>query len=95
MRSSEIREALFERIADPDEDVREEAAVGLRKRQDLRLLPALRGRLHDEVLKVRVAEAASALLGLAEDPEEWKAEDYKRALDDKFGKRGPDRAGTQ
>jgi hypothetical protein len=37
------------------------------------------------VLKARTAEAASALLGLSEDPEEWETEDYKTALDDKFG----------
>jgi hypothetical protein len=36
-------------------------------------------------LKLRVAEAASAMLGVAEDPEEWEAEDYKRALDETFG----------
>jgi HEAT repeat protein len=82
--SSEIREALLERLSDPNEDVREEAAVGLGKRQDLRLLPTLRGMLAMPELKVRVAEAALAMLGLAEDPEEWEAEDYKKALDERF-----------
>lgn len=93
--SFEIREALFERISDPDEDVREEAVVGLGKRQDLRLLPTLRGMLDDAELKVRVAEAASAMLGLPEDPEKWEAEDYKKALNEKFGEPGPDRAGLE
>ena len=37
------------------------------------------------VLKLRVAEAASALLGLPTDPDEWEVGDYKAALDDKFG----------
>jgi hypothetical protein len=83
--SLEIREALLKGISDSDEDVREEAAVGLGKRQDLRLLSALRKMLDAPELKVRVAEAASALLGLSEDPEEWVAEDYKKALDEKFG----------
>ncbi len=83
--SPEIREALLQRISDPDEDVREEAAVGLGKRQDLRLLPALRTMLDAPGVKVRIAEAASALLGLPEDPEDWGADDYKMALDKKFG----------
>jgi hypothetical protein len=72
-------------VTDSDEDVREEAIVGLGKRRDLRLLPVLRGLLDAPALKLRVAEAASAMLGLSEDPEEWEAEDYKRALEETFG----------
>jgi HEAT repeat protein len=83
--SPEIREALLERLTDTDEDVREEATVGLGKRRDLRLLPVLRSLLDAPELKLRVAEATSTMLGLAEDPEEWEAEDYKRALDETFG----------
>ncbi len=83
--SPEIREALLERVTDSDEDVREEAVVGLGKRRDPRLLPVLRSLLDAPELKLRVAEAASAMLGFAEDPEEWEAEDYKRALDETFG----------
>lgn len=83
--SPEIREVLLDRISDPDEDVREEAAVGLGKRQDLRLLPTLRDMLNAPELKLRVAEAASAMLGLPKDPEAWEAENYKKALDEKFG----------
>ena len=83
--SPEIRDALFERVTDSDEDVREEAVVGLGKRRDLRLLPVLRGLLDAPSLKLRVAEGASAMLGFAEDPEEWEADDYKRALEETFG----------
>lgn len=83
--SLEIRDALVERITDGDEDVREEALVGLSKRRDLRALPILRSLLEAPELKVRVAEAASAMLGLPSDPEEWGADDYKRALDETFG----------
>lgn len=83
--SPEIREALLERVTDSDEDVREEAIVGLGKRRDPRLLPLLRSLLDAPELKLRVAESASAMLGLAADPEEWEAEDYKRALDEAFG----------
>ncbi len=82
--SAEIREALLTSLRDTDENVREEAAVGLGKRKDVRLLPALRGMLDEPGLKVRIAEAASALLGLAEDPAEWEAQDYKDALDQQF-----------
>jgi HEAT repeat protein len=82
--SPEIRDALVERIADGDEDVREEALVGLSKRRDIRALPVLRSLLDAQELKVRVAEAASAMLGLPSDPD-WEAGDYKRALDETFG----------
>jgi HEAT repeat protein len=85
--SPEIRDALLRCLSDPDEDVREEAAVGLGKRQDVRLLPRLSAMLDLPVLKVRVAEAASALLGLPEDPIEWEAEDYRKALRERFGSR--------
>jgi hypothetical protein len=40
--------------------------------------------LDEPVLKVRVAEAAAALLGLSEDPPGWAAADYKKALTSKF-----------
>lgn len=83
--SPEIRDALFERVTDSDEDVREEAVVGLGKRRDLRLLPVLRDLLDAPTLKLRVAEGASAMLGFAEDPEDWEAGDYKRALEETFG----------
>jgi HEAT repeat protein len=82
---TEIRAALLRCLSDVDEDVREEAAVGLGKRKDLRLLPVLRGMLDAPDLKSRVAEAASALLSLPEDPTEWSAGDYKDALQRQFG----------
>jgi len=82
--SPEIRETLVRCLDDADEDVREEAAVGLAKRQDLRLVPKLRTMLDEPELKVRVAEAATALLGLDQDPPDWVAADYKAALVHKF-----------
>ena len=39
--SDEIREALVRRLTDSDEDVREEAMVGLGKRKDQRVLSTL------------------------------------------------------
>lgn len=83
--SAEMRQALFDRIEDLDEDTREEAVVGLGMRTDLRLLPFLRAMLRAPELKLRVAEAAAAMLGLSSDPEEWQAEDYIEALNQKFG----------
>ncbi len=78
--SPEIREALLRCLSDKDEDVREEAAVGLGKRRDLRMIPALLKMLEDPGPKVRVAEAAAALLGMDRDPPEWTAADYRAAI---------------
>jgi HEAT repeat protein len=82
--SPEIREALLRGLNDTNEEVREEAAVGLGKRQDQRVIPKLVEMLNQPILKVRVAEATSALLGFDEDPPEWEAADYKTALARKF-----------
>ena len=82
--SPEIREALLGCLGDTNEEVREEAAIGLGKRQDQRVIPKLVEMLNQPVFKVRVAEAAAALLGLDEDPPEWEATDYKAALASKF-----------
>jgi HEAT repeat protein len=82
--SPEVRDALLSRLSDTDEDVREEAAVGLGRRKDQRLLTPLRVMLDAPELKERVAEAAAALLGLSEDPADWKASDYRNALHERF-----------
>jgi HEAT repeat protein len=78
--SPEIRDALLRCLNDTNEDVREEAAVGLGKRQDQRVIPALFRMLEDPVLKKRAAEAAAALLGMDQDPPEWTAADYRAAV---------------
>ena len=82
--SPEIRTALLRCLDDANEDVREEAALGLGKRRDQRLLPRLQTMLDEGGLKVRVAEAAAALLGLDQEPPEWGAADYKAAIKSKF-----------
>ncbi len=82
--SPEIRDALLRCLDDADVDVREEAAIGLGKRQDQRLIPKLRTMLDEPAFKVRVAEAAAALLGMDKDPPEWTADDYKAALINRF-----------
>ena len=78
--SPEIREALFRCLDDANVDVREEALVGLAKRQDRRVLPTLRTMLDEPELRVRVAEAATAFLGMDHDPPKWDAADYHAAL---------------
>ncbi len=55
--SAEIREDLLERLQDPDENVREEAAVGLAKRGERRLLPDLLKMLEDDEPTLRAVEA--------------------------------------
>jgi HEAT repeat protein len=82
--SLEIRDALFRRLSDSNEDVREEAMVGLAKRKDARVLHALRAAIEAPEIKIRVAEAASLMLGLESDPEGWGAEEYRSALSSKF-----------
>ena len=82
--SPAIRDALYRRLSDENEDVREEAMVGLGKRQDQRVLPSLFSALEGPEIKVRVAEAASLLLGMEDDPKEWGAEQYRTALKERF-----------
>jgi HEAT repeats len=86
--SPEIRDTLLRCLNDASVDVREEAAIGLGKRQDRRLIPKLGKMLHEPVFKLRVAEAAAALLGMDHDPPEWTAKDYKAAVLDKFPNSG-------
>jgi HEAT repeat protein len=78
--SPEIRETLLRCLTDTDEDVREEAAVGLGKRRDQRLIPQLRDMLDQSEITGRVAEAATRLLELDEAPREWSPAEYKAAL---------------
>lgn len=82
--SAEIRDALFRCLEDADEDVREEAAVGLGKRRDLRLIPKLLAWLEEPGLNVRAAEAAAALLELDPEPDDWEATDYRAAIQSRF-----------
>jgi len=82
--SPEIRETLLRCLNDTDEDVREEAAVGLGKRHDQRLIPRLRAMLDQGEITGRVAEAATGLLELDEAPPAWTPADYKAALSAKF-----------
>lgn len=84
--SSEIRDALYKCLSDSSEDVREEAMVGLGKRKDLRVLPFLQAAVQGTEINSRVAEAASLLLGMESDPDDWGAEEYRTALRERFAR---------
>jgi HEAT repeat protein len=57
----EIRECLVERMNDPDDDTRCEALVGLARRRDRRVLPALSRELKSEHVQVIAVEAAAQI----------------------------------
>jgi HEAT repeat protein len=80
-----IRLAAFLRcLDDSSKAVREEAAEGLGKRQDQRLIPKLLTMLEEPEFTLTVANAAAYLLGLEPYSPELTAEDYKAALKSKF-----------
>lgn len=83
--SPEIRDALAARLSDPCSDAREEAMVGLAKRQDHRVLSTLISCLEASPGPDRAVEAASEMLCLS-DPEvaQWNASDYAAALRQRF-----------
>jgi HEAT repeat protein len=82
--SLEIRNALVRCFRDSDEDVREEAMVGLSKRKDRRVLSALLPALERPTMTVRVIEAAYLMLDMQAEREGWKGTDYAAALRARF-----------
>jgi HEAT repeat protein len=82
--SAEIRDALVRRLTDSDEDVREEAMIGLAKRQDRRVLAALLAALEEPAATMRKIEAAYLLLGRESERKGWSGADYGAALREKF-----------
>lgn len=83
--SIEIRNALFLRLSDSNEDVREEAMVGLSKRKDQRVLPSLMQALQEPLVTDRVIEAAYLMIGMESDREDWGTSEYMAALRERFG----------
>jgi HEAT repeat protein len=84
--SPEIRDALF---PDSNERVREEAMVGLAKRKDKRVLPALlaalnQSELDDPGVTELTIETAYLMLGFAEERKDWDGTDYAAALRERF-----------
>jgi len=84
--SAEIRDALAARLNDPCDDAREEAMIGLAKRQDRRVLSPLISSLEAASVADRAIEAAFELLGLPDEEGEGRTgKDYAAALREKFG----------
>lgn len=79
----EVRDVLFRNLGDPDDEVRYEAIVGLAKRKDPRIVPALIEILREPDVSHTSLEAASAMLGREEVPD-WEPEDFITALRDRF-----------
>ncbi|MGH9508809.1 MAG: HEAT repeat domain-containing protein [Terriglobales bacterium] len=82
--SPEIRDVLFRCMSDSDEDVREEAMVGLGKRKDQRVLSALLSALQQPAMTDRVIEAAYLMLGMQNERQDWQGADYAAALREQF-----------
>jgi HEAT repeat protein len=82
--STEIREALVRRLNDSNENVREEAMVGLASRKDHRVLAHLRASLEQPTVTDRVIEAAYLMLGMENKREDWEGADYAAALRERF-----------
>jgi len=84
----EIREALVRCLGDANEDVAEEAACGLGKRHDQRVIPKLLAMLDDSELSPRAQETVASLLGLDwADLDKWTPTECRAALADKFNLR--------
>jgi HEAT repeat protein len=82
--SPEVREALYRRLDDTSDDVREEALAGLAKRHDTRILPTLIEALEQPTMTDRIVQAAYTLLGFDKDQEDWSGKDYVSALRQRF-----------
>ncbi len=82
--SAEIRDALLIRIGDTDENAREEAAIGLSKRKDQRVLIPLIAMLEQPSVPDRAIEAAELMLGERDEETEWTGREYAAALRQKF-----------
>jgi HEAT repeat protein len=82
--SDEIRDSLHRKLSDSNSDVREEALIGLAKRNDTRSLPMLIDALERPTMTARIVEAAYTLLGMDDDRKDWSGRDYANALRERF-----------
>lgn len=67
-------------------DVREEAMVALGKRKDERVLSALLSTPEQAATPDRAVEAASEMLDMQNEGEDWKGADYAAALRGRFSR---------
>ncbi|HUO03808.1 MAG TPA: HEAT repeat domain-containing protein [Candidatus Binataceae bacterium] len=80
--STEIRDAFLRHLNDPMDEAREEALVGLARRKDHRVLPALLSALEQPT--TLMFEAAYLMLDMETEPEGWTGADYAAALRERF-----------
>lgn len=79
-----IRDALVTALDDPDEEVRQEALVGLAKRRDRRVLPHLFRQLQQPEIDDLTIEAARVMLEVAHDSPDWPPAKYIAELHERF-----------
>lgn len=65
LNTAQVRDALAERLADPDEETRGEAMIGLARRKDGRVIGAIQNELSSQSTAVKALEAAE-LIGAPE-----------------------------
>lgn len=85
--SDQVRDSLAHNLLDSDSDVLEEALSGLAKRADLRALHPLLDLLERPEVSSRVIEAATMMLGLDQERDDWSANDYAAQIRTKFADR--------
>jgi len=81
--SQEVRDALFRRLQDTDENAKEEAMVALAKRKDSRILTPLIKALEQGMGRPRIVEAADLILGL-DNHGKWSEQECVAALRQKL-----------
>ena len=81
----EIRDKLAEALADPSDEVKQEAMMGLARRRDSRALPNLIAQLGQADLDETIFEAACMLLEYKEPKKGWSPRDYIAALQERYG----------
>lgn len=82
--SDQIREGLFDRLTDPDRNVRGESLLGLAKRQDQRALPALIAELNQPEIPDRAFEAAETFMGDSLEESDRDPSKYVFAIKQRF-----------
>jgi HEAT repeat protein len=84
LNSDQIRDGLFDRLTDPDRNVRGESLLGLAKRQDQRALPALIAELNQPEISERAFEAAETFLGDSLEGSDRSPSGYVVAIKQRF-----------